>query len=155
MNLNAVYGKTKIGGDNGGVKIPDDGKLMHADTILYGGDIITIDEMTASDGKVEAIAISGGEIIEVGNMETVFSHKGPDTEVIFLNQHTLLPGLIEPHMHAILASKMRSLYKFVNISGAKFRYVSNVEQNNGKVTFESAISTNFENSFICTEDERG
>ena len=89
-----------------------------ADTIFYGGDIITMDEQNSGD-KVEAIAVTDGFISEVGSLESVFSRKGPQTEVIFLNQQTLMPGFIEPHQHAIMTSQMKAM--FTNISALYYR----------------------------------
>ncbi len=90
-----------------------------ADIILYGGDIITMDEKNPRSGvKVEAVAISKGIIVEVSSIEEVFRRKGPETEVIFLNQQTLMPGFIEPHQHALQTSQMRCLY--TNISALNY-----------------------------------
>ena len=85
----------------------------HADTIFYGGDIITMDEQKSGD-KVEAIAVTDGFISEVGSLESVFCRKGPQTEVIFLNQQTLMPGFIEPHQHAIMTSQMKAVYTIIS-----------------------------------------
>ncbi|XP_022092641.1 uncharacterized protein LOC110980348 [Acanthaster planci] len=98
-----------------------------ADIIFYGGDIITMEESDANSlgsaadppPKVEAVAISGDTFLEVGTMDKVFRHAGNKTQVIFLNQQTLMPGFIEPHQHAILCAHMRSQY--VNISALKYR----------------------------------
>ncbi|XP_072036010.1 putative amidohydrolase YtcJ [Amphiura filiformis] len=97
-----------------------------ADTILYGGDIITMDDKLNRAGKVEAIAIAGGIIVEVGSMKRVFRRKGPNTEVIFLNQQTLMPGFIEPHQHALQTSQMRCLY--TNISALNFSCYAEIRQ---------------------------
>ncbi|XP_072043080.1 uncharacterized protein [Amphiura filiformis] len=89
----------------------------YADTILYGGDIITMDD---KNSKVEAIAITGGIIVEVSSMDQVFSRRGPKTEVIFLNQQTLMPGFIEPHTHAVLSGQLQSVYRPINIGGLNY-----------------------------------
>ncbi|XP_072036249.1 putative amidohydrolase YtcJ [Amphiura filiformis] len=100
----------------------------YADTILYGGDIITMDDKNLHTGKVEAIAITGSIIVDVGSMERVFSHKGPKTEVIFLNQQTLMPGFIEPHQHAVLTGQMQSVSRPVNIGGHNYRTYAEVRK---------------------------
>ena len=97
---------------------------MQADIILYGGDIITMEEPETPSGsdpppKVEAVAIRGDTILEVGSMDKVFAYAGNQTQVIFLNQQTLMPGFIEPHQHATLCALTRSQY--TNISGIKNR----------------------------------
>ncbi|XP_038048608.1 putative amidohydrolase YtcJ [Patiria miniata] len=102
-----------------------------ADIILYGGDIITMEEPAASPPsgadpppKIEAVAISGDAILAVGTMDSVFSHAGPNTEVVFLNQQTLMPGFIEPHQHAIQCALMRSQY--INISAINYRSYNDI-----------------------------
>ncbi|XP_038068548.1 N-substituted formamide deformylase-like [Patiria miniata] len=103
------------------------GSAMPADLILYGGDIITMEGSEANPGsrgadsppKTEAVAISGDTILAVGSIDVVFRHAGPDTQVIFLNQQTLMPGFIEPHQHAIQCALMRSQY--INISALNYR----------------------------------
>ncbi|XP_072046875.1 putative amidohydrolase YtcJ [Amphiura filiformis] len=96
------------------------------DTILYGGDIITMDNKNDPEDKVEAIAIDGGIIVEVGSLERVFKRKGPNTEVIFLNQQTLMPGFIEPHQHALMTSQMRCQY--TNISALNYGSYAEIRQ---------------------------
>ena len=91
-----------------------------ADLILYGGDIITMEEHNVDPPrKTEAVAVSGDTILAVGTIDTVFRHAGPNTQIIFLNQQTLMPGFIEPHQHAIQCALMRSQY--TNISGLNYR----------------------------------
>ena len=84
-----------------------------ADTIFYGGEIVTMDEKQI--GKVEAVAVAGDTIVEVGSIEAVFQRKGPNTKFILLNGQTLMPGFIEPHQHAIMCCTKRAMY--TDISG--------------------------------------
>lgn len=87
--------------------------LSAADTIFLGGDIITMDENNPS---VEALAVRDGRVIAVGNLEDIVSlHEGKETVVVNLNKQTLLPGLIEPHQHAVLMALHKCM--FINISG--------------------------------------
>ncbi|XP_022092692.1 uncharacterized protein LOC110980377 [Acanthaster planci] len=103
-------------------------KRPKADIIFYGGDIITMEEPHANSlgsaadppPKVEAVAISGDTFLEVGTIDKVFRHAGKKTQVIFLNQQTLMPGFIEPHQHAILCARMRNS-KFIKISAIDYR----------------------------------
>ncbi|XP_072049549.1 putative amidohydrolase YtcJ [Amphiura filiformis] len=97
-----------------------------ADTILYGGEFVTMDDKNYRGEKVEAIAIDAGIIVEVGSLERVFRRKGPNTEVIFLNQQTLMPGFIEPHQHALMASQMRCVY--TNISALNYGSYAEIRQ---------------------------
>ncbi|KAJ8034349.1 hypothetical protein HOLleu_21141 [Holothuria leucospilota] len=88
-----------------------------ADIIFYGGSIITMDE-NISNGS-EAIALAGGLILAVGNINAVFNYVGPNTQVIFLNEQTLMPGFIECHQHACLVALKNSTY--TDISSVQYR----------------------------------
>ena len=92
-----------------------------ADFIFFGGDIITIDDMNPI---VEAVAIKGDKILATGNFVEVFALSGPCTQLIYLDNQTLLPGFIEPHQHAIYMTNFRG---FVNISGYYFDCYENIE----------------------------
>lgn len=81
---------------------------------------------------VEAVAIKGDRILSTGNIDKVFAMSGPCTQLIYLNQQTLLPGFIEPHQHAILMAKSRGLE---NISGY---YYDSYEKIEGKMKAEIA-----------------
>jgi predicted amidohydrolase YtcJ len=82
-----------------------------ADTIFYGGDIITVTDKTP---YAEALAVKGETIIAVGEHEEVFRNKGPETQLIDLAGKTLMPGLVEPHSHPIISAL---LYDWVDVSG--------------------------------------
>ena len=92
-----------------------------ADLILFGGDIITMDE---GNPIVEAVAIKGDRILSTGNIDKVFAMTGPCTQLIYLNEQTLLPGFIEPHQHAIVMVKYRG---FINISGYYYDSYEKIE----------------------------
>jgi predicted amidohydrolase YtcJ len=72
--------------------------LGAADTILYGGTIITMDKLIPS---AEAIAIAGGTIMAVGSTAEVMRLRGKSTEVVNLQGRTVLPGFIDSHSHII------------------------------------------------------
>ena len=78
---------------------------MSAQTILFGGSILTIEE---SQPKVEAIAIRDCVIAALGSLKDVMEFAGEHTEFVYLNEHTLLPGFIEPHQHALIRVKESS-----------------------------------------------
>lgn len=67
-----------------------------ADLILYGGDIITVDE---ANHVVAAIAVKDGKIAAMGTKDDVMQWRGEGTELIDLNGKAVLPGFIEPHSH--------------------------------------------------------
>ena len=70
-----------------------------ADSIYYGGDIITVND---AQPTAEAIAIKDGKIVALGSLgELTSSSKGADTKMVDLKGKTLLPGFIDPHSHFI------------------------------------------------------
>ncbi len=72
-----------------------------ADTILTNGKILTAD---ARFSIQPALAIKDGKLIAVGSVEDVHSLASTDTKVIDLGGRTVIPGLIDSHMHAIRAA---------------------------------------------------
>ena len=73
-----------------------------ADTILVNGKILTVDTQFSTR---EAIAIRDGKITVVGSSSDVRKQAGPRTRVIDLQGHTVIPGLIDSHIHAIRAGQ--------------------------------------------------
>jgi predicted amidohydrolase YtcJ len=71
-----------------------------ADTLLLNGKIITLD----AAGTAEALAVRDGKIIAVGKSNDVAKLAGPATRTIDLAGRTVIPGLIDSHMHAIRAA---------------------------------------------------
>ena len=67
-----------------------------ADTVYVNGNIYTVDE---DFSKAQAIAIKGQYIVGVGSNEDVKGFVGESTKVIDLQGKTVIPGLIEGHMH--------------------------------------------------------
>lgn len=71
-------------------------KATYAEVIYRGGNVITVDER----GTVaQAIGIAAGHIIYVGTDAGSTALIGKDTLVVDLHGHTLMPGLIDGHMH--------------------------------------------------------
>ncbi len=58
--------------------------------------------MDAAGSRPEAIAVRGGRIAALGSAEQIDGLARPDTEVLDLEGRTLLPGLVDPHMHAAM-----------------------------------------------------
>jgi predicted amidohydrolase YtcJ len=72
------------------------GEGFYADLVLLNGKIVTVD---AEDSLAKAVALKGNRIVAVGPEEDVSRWIGEETEVIDLNGKTVLPGLIDSHMH--------------------------------------------------------
>src|SRR5216683_4925403 len=73
-----------------------------ADTVLVNGKILTVDNQFSTR---EAIAVRDGKIVVVGSDVDVRKLAGPKTRVIDLQGRTVIPGLIDSHMHAIRAGQ--------------------------------------------------
>ncbi len=73
-------------------------QTVEADLILTGGTIHTLAPGTASG---TALAIRNGRILAVGDDETILRYRGDTTPVIDLKGQTVIPGLIDAHVHPI------------------------------------------------------
>lgn len=69
-----------------------------ADLILHNGKIITVDGRFS---VAQAVAVSAGRISAVGTNQAVLRERGPKTEVVDLGGRTVLPGLIDSHVHPL------------------------------------------------------
>src|SRR5690349_5158468 len=70
-----------------------------ADLILQGGKIVTVDQAFSVQ---EAIAVQNGKILDVGKTSDILKkYRGSHTRVIDLKGRTVLPGLIDSHVHAL------------------------------------------------------
>ena len=67
-----------------------------ADTILYNGKILTVDEQFS---VAEAVAVREKQIVAVGSGADVLKLAGPNTLRIDLKGKTVTPGLIHTHVH--------------------------------------------------------
>jgi predicted amidohydrolase YtcJ len=74
-------------------------------TIFYHGKFVTVDPQFH---VVEAMAVRGDRILGVGARQAVAKLAGPDAVQIDLQGKTVLPGLIDSHVHAADAS----MYEF-------------------------------------------
>ena len=72
-----------------------------ADTILVSGKIVTVD---SGSSIREALAVRDGTIVAVGRSADIKRLVGPKTRTIDLQGRTVIPGLIDSHMHATRAA---------------------------------------------------
>ena len=72
-----------------------------ADTLLVNGKILTVDRAFSTR---EALAIRDGRIVALGGNPEIRRLAGPQTRVIDLEGRTVIPGLIDSHLHAIRAA---------------------------------------------------
>jgi predicted amidohydrolase YtcJ len=71
------------------------------DLVLVNGKIVTVD---ARSPVVEALAIRDGKILAAGRSDAIRRFAAPDTRIVDLGGRTVIPGLIDSHMHAIRAA---------------------------------------------------
>jgi predicted amidohydrolase YtcJ len=72
-----------------------------ADLILHNGKIVTVD---AAFSRGSALAVRDGKVLRTGSDADVLKDRGPKTAVIDLAGKTVLPGLIDSHVHATSAA---------------------------------------------------
>ncbi len=70
-----------------------------ADLILHNGKVVTVD---AKFSIREAVAVGGNRVLAVGTSKEILGKfRGARTTVIDLQGRTVLPGLIDAHVHAL------------------------------------------------------
>ena len=70
-----------------------------ADIVLLNGTIVTYDQAAPA----EALAVRDGRISAIGSTADIRALAGPQTRSIDLGGRTVIPGLIDSHIHAIRA----------------------------------------------------
>ncbi|MFM9971355.1 MAG: amidohydrolase [Burkholderiales bacterium] len=76
--------------------------LAQADVILQNGKIVTLDQKNSIR---QAMAVRDGKIAAVGSNEEVKKLAGRGTRVIDLGGRTVIPGMIDSHLHGIRAGQ--------------------------------------------------
>jgi predicted amidohydrolase YtcJ len=71
------------------------------DLVLSNGKIITVDERFT---VAQAVAIKGDRIVAVGGNQDIARLAGPATKTIDLRGRSVIPGLIDNHMHLLRAA---------------------------------------------------
>src|SRR5271170_6216219 len=72
-----------------------------ASTVLLNGKVLTADSKSSS---AEAVAVRDGRVVAVGASADLRKLAGPGARIIDLEGRTVIPGLIDSHMHAIRAA---------------------------------------------------
>ncbi len=76
--------------------------LLAADLILHNGHFLTLDSKSTT---VQAVAIEKGRFVATGtSREILATHRTPSTKVVDLKGRTVLPGLIDAHVHVLGAA---------------------------------------------------
>jgi hypothetical protein len=84
------------------------------DTVIVNGKIVTLD---ARSSVQEALAIRDGKIAALGRSSDVRKLAGPATRIVDLGGRTVIPGMIDSHLHAVRAAL--SFTSEVNWIGAR------------------------------------
>jgi predicted amidohydrolase YtcJ len=80
--------------------IPAAALAQPADLVLRGGNVITVDK----DWRIaQAVAVKDGRFLTIGDDAAMTGHIGPTTQVIELAGKTVVPGLIDSHLHQLFA----------------------------------------------------
>jgi predicted amidohydrolase YtcJ len=66
------------------------------DLIVHNGRVVTVDPAFS---VAQALSVKNGRVLAVGGDEQVLATRGPDTAVLDLAGRTVLPGLIDSHVH--------------------------------------------------------
>ena len=72
--------------------------VMYPDTILTNGKILTVDKDFSTK---QAIAIRDGKILAVGTDAAITRLAGPKTQKMDLGGKTMIPGIIDTHLHSM------------------------------------------------------
>ncbi|HUG52505.1 MAG TPA: amidohydrolase family protein, partial [Vicinamibacteria bacterium] len=88
-----------------------------ADLVLVNGKVLTVDERFR---VVQAVAVRDGLFVAVGTDEMVRALVGPATRVIDAGGRTVVPGLIDSHVHAlgVAESETRGAFRDLRTIGA-------------------------------------
>ncbi len=76
----------------------EQGPSQVPDLVIHNARIHT---MTLAGEGTSAIAIAGGRVLSVGSEGEVLQQCGPATQVVNANGRTVIPGIIDSHLHVI------------------------------------------------------
>jgi predicted amidohydrolase YtcJ len=80
---------------------PPPARPSGADVILTNGKVVTVDDRFSI---AQAVAIEGDRILRVGSDSEIVRLSSPSTRRIDLRGRTVIPGLIDNHMHLVRAA---------------------------------------------------
>ena len=128
LNLVMTLGLTNVFAQGANQTLPPE-ILRYADAIYMNATIVTLDdhEMNENPGTiVQAIAIRDEVIIGLGSNEEILRMAGPQTGVVDLQGKTVLPGIVESHVHPMGSSETYAREIF-NLRNTPIGYVLNMD----------------------------
>lgn len=84
-----------------GTLLPGSLSAAPPDVVLHSGRIVTVDD---SFRVCQAMALLDRRIVAVGDNASITALAGPETQQIDLQGQTVLPGLMDSHVHAVPAA---------------------------------------------------
>ena len=112
----ALYGPFPGPASDAGAQPADGAGDAVPDRIFTNGRVLTVD---ADFNMAEAIAVAGERVLAVGATADILALAGPDTIRTDLGGRTVVPGLIDNHMH--FARAARDWYRHVRLDGVTSR----------------------------------
>src|SRR6266850_1333652 len=89
-----------------------DARSGQADLALVNGRILTVDDRFR---VAAALAVRDGRFVAVGSNDDVRRYIGSGTRVIDARGRTVLPGLIDTHVHALDVAEAEAVQPFQNL----------------------------------------
>lgn len=87
-----------------------------ADLVILHGKVLTVD---AAQSQAEACAIRDGRFVAVGTNDQIRALVGDKTRVLDAGGKTVVPGLIESHVHATGASRGEITHPFMQLGSIR------------------------------------
>jgi len=84
-----------------------------ADLVLLDGRIFTVDRQFST---ASALAVRGGRFVAVGSTDEIRRHIGAGTRVIQGRGRTIVPGIIDTHVHSLDVAAAEVVQPFRNLS---------------------------------------
>jgi predicted amidohydrolase YtcJ len=88
--------------------------MPHADILITNARIIT---MNNAQPYAEAVALQGNRIMAVGSIADLQSTRGKSTRVIDAKGHSVIPGIIESHLHLFIGAVEKESLMINHLSG--------------------------------------
>ncbi len=106
--------------------------VSYPDWIFTNGQVLTVDE---NFSIAEALAVRGDRVLAVGTTAAIEELAGPETRRVDLAGKTIIPGIIDPHLH-LQDSALNEFGADVAASEPKFRDYRNVARVEGATVDE-------------------